>query len=59
MHCTTEAPTWNPDSLAAAWDCHRRTVIKLIREGKLPAFKIGTKYKVTDEAKRAFESAQN
>lgn len=52
----SQAPAWTPDALAKDWDCHRKTVMALIHRGELPHFKIGPQYRVTDEAKREYES---
>ena len=38
----SEAP-YSPKMLAERWGCTRQFVHKLIREGKLPAFRIGEK----------------
>lgn len=42
-------------SLASRWDVEPSVVYRLIKAGKLSAFKVGKEFRVTDKALREFE----
>ena len=42
-------------SLASRWDVEPSVVYRLIKAGKLTAFKVGKEFRVTDRALREFE----
>ncbi|WP_145397020.1 helix-turn-helix domain-containing protein [Paracoccus sulfuroxidans] len=47
---------WTPDSLAAHWECSAETVRAMIRDGKLPAFRVGGNgWRIRAETVEAYE----
>lgn len=46
---------YSPAALAERWDCHPNYVIKLIKQGSLPAFSIGKMWRIKPEDVDAFE----
>ena len=57
---TAEGPlvserAYSPESLAERWDCGETSVKKLLRDGKLAGFKIGTLWRVTSAEVERFE----
>ena len=48
---------YTPATLAERWGCNVCTVYDLLRTGKLKGFKLGKDWRITEEAKAAFEVA--
>ena len=46
---------YSVDSLAAHWGVKAETLREMIRRKKLPAFKVGREYRITDRAVREYE----
>lgn len=46
------------ENLADYWMVSTDTIYRLIRSGKLKAFKIGKEYRVTDKAVREYEEGE-
>jgi excisionase family DNA binding protein len=42
-------------TLAARWGCHRRTIMGLIKEGKLRSFRVGTLVRVSTAEVERYE----
>lgn len=42
-----------PDDLARVLRCHKSTIYRLLKRGEIPAFKIGTEYRVRVDDVRA------
>ncbi len=54
----TAESIWTDAELAAEWKIDVRLMQKMCREGRLPAFKAGREWRVTDRAKVAYEDQQ-
>ena len=52
-----EQTIWTDQELAEAWKVDLRLVQKMCRDGRIPAFKAGRDWRITDRAKRAHEDA--
>lgn len=52
---SNESLVYSVDGLAARWMVRPDTVRRLIRAGKLRAFRVGKEYRVTDAAVREYE----
>ena len=48
--------TYSVAELAKYWKVQDPTIYKMIRSGKLQAFKVGVGYRITDKAVREYES---
>ena len=48
---------YTPATLADRWGCKVCTVYDLLRTGKLKGFKLGKDWRITEEARAAFEEA--
>lgn len=48
--------TYSVAELAKYWKVQDPTIYKMIRSGKLQAFKVGVGYRITDKAVREFEA---
>ncbi|GGA13779.1 MULTISPECIES: helix-turn-helix domain-containing protein [Salipiger] len=46
---------YTPDDLAARWGCSGETVRNMIREGELPAFRVGRMYRIRPEIVEEYE----
>lgn len=46
---------YSVDSLAAHWGVLPDTIYRMIRSKRLPAFKVGREYRITDRAVREYE----
>lgn len=46
---------FTPQSLAAKWGCSKDIVYDLLRQGKLRGFKLGRDWRISDEARVAYE----
>jgi excisionase family DNA binding protein len=51
-----ESVTYSVAELAKHWKVNDPTIYKMIKAGKLPAFKVGVGYRITDKAVREFEA---
>lgn len=54
-HHTTDE-YYTPQSLAAKWGCSKDIVYDLLRTGKLQGFKLGRDWRISDDARRAYET---
>jgi len=54
---TQVEPAFTVAELAEKWNCHRRTVRRLIDRGELNAFTLGRDFRVSADAVRRFEAA--
>jgi excisionase family DNA binding protein len=50
----TREPMMTVGELAAYWRCHQTTIYRLLRQGKLPAFRIGSDWRFNRETIDAF-----
>jgi excisionase family DNA binding protein len=50
-----ESVTYSVAELAKYWKVNEPTIYKMIRSGKLKAFKVGVGYRITDKAVREYE----
>jgi putative molybdopterin biosynthesis protein len=41
--------------LAELWRCSTDVIYDLVRNGKLPAFRVGREWRISDEARRQYE----
>lgn len=41
--------------LAELWRCSTDVIYDLVRTGKLPAFRVGREWRISDEARRQYE----
>ncbi|PJE26573.1 hypothetical protein CVM50_17845 [Pseudooceanicola marinus] len=48
---------YSPDDLAARWGCSGETVRSMIRNGSLPAFRVGRMYRIRPEVVEQHECA--
>ena len=48
---------YTPKALAERWGCHVCIVYDLLRKGKLKGYKLGKDWRISDEARAAFEAA--
>lgn len=48
--------TYSVAELAKYWKVQDPTIYKMIKSGKLQAFKVGVGYRITDKAVREFEA---
>ncbi|MGI3163922.1 helix-turn-helix domain-containing protein [Pseudooceanicola sp. 200-1SW] len=48
---------YSPDDLAARWGCSGETVRSMIRDGSLPAFRVGRMYRIRPEVVEQHECA--
>lgn len=46
---------YTPQSLAEKWSCSKDIVYDLLRTGKLQGFKLGRDWRISDEARLAYE----
>lgn len=46
---------YTPQALAEKWGCAKNTVYDLLRTGKLQGFKLGRDWRISDEARLAYE----
>ncbi len=46
---------YTPESLATKWGCSKFTVYELLRKGALRGFKLGRDWRITDDARIAYE----
>lgn len=46
---------YTPETLAERWQCSRFTVYDLLRKGALRGFKLGRDWRITDDARIAYE----
>lgn len=51
-----ESVTYSVAELAKHWKVNDPTIYKMIKAGKLPAFKVGVGYRITDRAVREYEA---
>jgi len=51
--------TYRVDELAKDWDVSRKTVEREIKRGELPAFKIGTTWRVKAEDRQIYEKKKD
>lgn len=47
---------YTPQALADRWGISKETVYQLLRGGKLKGFKLGRDWRITDEARIAYEN---
>lgn len=47
--------TYSVSELARYWRVNEPTIYGMIKSKKLPAFKVGVSYRITDKAVRAYE----
>ena len=57
MVTTSESTSYRPRQLAVRWGLHEESIRRMIREGRLPAMRIGRRLRVTDNSVLAFEEA--
>lgn len=50
-----ESVTYTVAELAKYWKVNEPTIYKMIRSGKLQAFKVGVGYRITDRSVREYE----
>lgn len=50
---------YTPRQLADRWLVSYRTILRMIHGGQLPAFRVGTEWRITAEALREHESSQH
>lgn len=50
-----ESVTYTVAELAQHWKVNDPTIYKMIKSGKLQAFKVGVGYRITDKAVREYE----
>ncbi len=48
---------WTPAELALEWQCDESQVRKLVRAGKLKAFRVGTLIRILDSVKQEYEQS--
>lgn len=48
---------YTPQELADLWRCHRELVYDLLRSGRLKGFKLGRDWRISEEARLAYEKA--
>ncbi|WP_425309753.1 excisionase family DNA-binding protein [Falsirhodobacter halotolerans] len=46
---------WTPEMIADRWMCSGETVRQMIRDGRLPAFRVGRMMRVTNQALEEYE----
>lgn len=51
--------TYTPKKLAKHWDCSYKSILMLINEGLLQAFKIGTEWRIPEEQVKKYEGGTN
>ena len=51
--------TYRTDELAEAWGVSRKTVQREIKRGELPAFKVGSDWRVKDEEREKYEKKRD
>jgi excisionase family DNA binding protein len=51
----THAPPYTPETLALRWDCSAETVRQMVRDGRLPAFRVGRMMRIAAKAVEDFE----
>ena len=51
------ATYYTPKTLAAHWGCSPDIVYDLLRSGKLHGFRLGRSWRVTEEAREAYETS--
>lgn len=49
---------FTPVTLAQRWECRPNRILKLIRQGELEGFQVGTLWRVREEAVLAYEDSQ-
>lgn len=49
---------WSINALARLWGCREESVRELVLTGALPAFRIGSRWKVSDEVRLAYERGE-
>lgn len=53
---TTDDTAYTVAELSQRWNCHQRTVRRLIDNRELPAFRLGRDWRVKPEAVQQFEA---
>jgi len=56
---TAHDDIWTDVELAVEWKIDVRLMQKMCREGRIPAFKAGREWRITDRAKVAYEDRQS
>lgn len=54
-HQAREELYYTPTSLAARWGCSKDLIYDLLRQGRLRGFKLGRDWRISDEARLAYE----
>lgn len=50
---------YTPRTLAQTWDCSPDVVYDLLRTGKLKGFRVGRRWRVSDEARLEYEQRKS
>ena len=56
-HHASDDTYYTPQTLAEKWGCSKDIVYDLLRTGKLQGFKLGRDWRISDEARLAYENA--
>lgn len=57
-HYASDETYYTPQTLAEKWGCSKDIVYDLLRQGKLKGFKLGRDWRISDEARLAYERDQ-